>query len=136
MAEQQDEQQSAGYPLGRGYGHDYMRGGEVFGGYGYSQRGAYETPRGDHPDPNETAPDSPTNDALAAALSALPAPDESDPDRHLAIDHSLDQLEHTFGSSGGNLRHSRSYYVTQAQLQQRLHKNGGDHGSPPGQDIH
>jgi hypothetical protein len=34
------------YPHGRGYGHDYMRGGEVFGGYGYSERQEYDTPRG------------------------------------------------------------------------------------------
>jgi hypothetical protein len=26
------------YPHGRGYGHDYMRGGEVLDGYGYSKR--------------------------------------------------------------------------------------------------
>lgn len=39
--------QSAGYPHGRGYGHDYMRGGEVFGGYGYSERDEYERRRGD-----------------------------------------------------------------------------------------
>lgn len=36
-----------GYPLGRGYGHDYMRGGEVFGGYGYSERPEYEQTRGE-----------------------------------------------------------------------------------------
>jgi hypothetical protein len=36
-----------GYPLGRGYGHDYMRGGEVFGGYGYSDRPEYEQTRGE-----------------------------------------------------------------------------------------
>jgi hypothetical protein len=36
-----------GYPHGRGYGHDYMRGGEVLGGYGYSARAEYETPRGE-----------------------------------------------------------------------------------------
>ncbi len=35
------------YPHGRGYGHDYMRGGEVFGGYGYSEREEYEKPRGE-----------------------------------------------------------------------------------------
>jgi hypothetical protein len=35
------------YPIGRGYGHDYMRGGEVFGGYGYSEREEYELPRGE-----------------------------------------------------------------------------------------
>ncbi|MBY0490536.1 MAG: hypothetical protein K2R93_11905 [Gemmatimonadaceae bacterium] len=39
---------SAGYPLGRGYGHDYMRGGEVFGGYGYSDRPEYEQTRGEN----------------------------------------------------------------------------------------
>ncbi len=35
------------YPTGRGYGHDYMRGGEVFGGYGYAERPDYERRRGD-----------------------------------------------------------------------------------------
>ncbi len=34
------------YPHGRGYGHDYMRGGEVLGGYGYADREEYELPRG------------------------------------------------------------------------------------------
>ena len=33
------------YPHGRGYGHDYMRGGEVLGGYGYAARDEYENPR-------------------------------------------------------------------------------------------
>lgn len=43
------EQQPADneYPIGRGYGHDYMRGGEVFGGYGYSDRPEYERRRGE-----------------------------------------------------------------------------------------
>lgn len=40
---------ASGYPLGRGYGHDYMRGGEVFGGYGYSARPEYEQTRGERP---------------------------------------------------------------------------------------
>src|SRR5678816_1247878 len=40
------ETPSTDYPLGRGYGHDYMRGGEVFGGYGYSERQEYELRRG------------------------------------------------------------------------------------------
>jgi hypothetical protein len=40
-------QNSGGYPLGRGYGHDYMRGGEVFGGYGYSDRPEYAQTRGE-----------------------------------------------------------------------------------------
>jgi len=35
------------YPHGRGYGHDYMRGGEVFGGYGYADREEYEKRRGE-----------------------------------------------------------------------------------------
>jgi hypothetical protein len=41
------ESPSTDYPLGRGYGHDYMRGGEVFGGYGYSERQEYELRRGE-----------------------------------------------------------------------------------------
>lgn len=45
--------QSAGYPHGRGYGHDYMRGGEVLGGYGYSERDEYERRRGDGADSGE-----------------------------------------------------------------------------------
>jgi hypothetical protein len=44
---QHDEPQDRSYPLGRGYGHDYMRGGEVFGGYGYSERPDYERRRGE-----------------------------------------------------------------------------------------
>ena len=35
------------YPLGRGYGNDYMRGGEVLGGYGYSERVEYNKRRGE-----------------------------------------------------------------------------------------
>lgn len=35
------------YPHGRGYGHDYMRGGEVFGGYGYADREEYARSRGE-----------------------------------------------------------------------------------------
>jgi hypothetical protein len=35
------------YPHGRGYGHDYMRGGEVLGGYGYAAREEYERPLGE-----------------------------------------------------------------------------------------
>ena len=44
---QQQEPGPADYPHGRGYGHDYMRGGEVHGGYGYSNRAEYEKRRGD-----------------------------------------------------------------------------------------
>jgi len=35
------------YPHGRGYGHDYMRGGEVLGGYGYAEREEYDKCRGE-----------------------------------------------------------------------------------------
>ena len=45
MTEQDDPQRH--YPIGRGYGHDYMRGGEVLGGYGYSERREYERRRGE-----------------------------------------------------------------------------------------
>ena len=44
---QQDEVQAHSYPIGRGYGHDYMRGGEVLGGYGYSERPEYDRRRGE-----------------------------------------------------------------------------------------
>lgn len=44
---QQQEPSKDVYPLGRGYGHDYMRGGEVLGGYGYSERDEYERCRGE-----------------------------------------------------------------------------------------
>ena len=44
---QQQEPVKDEYPIGRGYGHDYMRGGEVLGGYGYSAREEYERPRGE-----------------------------------------------------------------------------------------
>ena len=43
---QQDDSQARSYPTGRGYGHDYMRGGEVMGGYGYSTRPEYDMRRG------------------------------------------------------------------------------------------
>ena len=42
-----EKREGTEYPIGRGYGHDYMRGGEVFGGYGYSQRPEYERRRGE-----------------------------------------------------------------------------------------
>lgn len=42
-----NKREGAEYPTGRGYGHDYMRGGEVFGGYGYSERPDYEKRRGE-----------------------------------------------------------------------------------------
>ncbi len=44
---QADEAALVNYPHGRGYGHDYMRGGEVFGGYGYAERDDYAKVRGE-----------------------------------------------------------------------------------------
>jgi hypothetical protein len=44
---QADESALTNYPHGRGYGHDYMRGGEVLGGYGYAERDDYSKARGD-----------------------------------------------------------------------------------------
>ena len=45
--ESREEPVSTDYPHGRGYGHDYMRGGEVLGGYGYAERQEYSTSRGE-----------------------------------------------------------------------------------------
>lgn len=42
-----DQDAATQYPHGRGYGHDYMRGGEVLGGYGYSEREEYAKRRGE-----------------------------------------------------------------------------------------
>src|SRR5438270_3121706 len=42
-----DEASLENYPHGRGYGHDYMRGGEVLGGYGYAERSEYDKRRGE-----------------------------------------------------------------------------------------
>ena len=44
---EKEKRDSAGYPIGRGYGHDYMRGGEVLGGYGYAERDEYAKARGE-----------------------------------------------------------------------------------------
>ena len=44
---QADEAALPKYPHGRGYGHDYMRGGEVLGGYGYAERDEYSKARGE-----------------------------------------------------------------------------------------
>lgn len=44
---QEHEPDAGQYPHGRGYGNDYMRGGEVLGGYGYSAREEYSLPRGE-----------------------------------------------------------------------------------------
>ena len=44
---QQNDPALVQYPHGRGYGHDYMRGGEVLGGYGYAEREEYMRSRGE-----------------------------------------------------------------------------------------
>src|SRR4051812_48310446 len=44
---QPEEAALVDYPHGRGYGHDYMRGGEVLGGYGYAERDEYSKARGE-----------------------------------------------------------------------------------------
>jgi len=44
---QSEDAALASYPHGRGYGHDYMRGGEVLGGYGYAERDEYSMARGE-----------------------------------------------------------------------------------------
>lgn len=45
--DQFDDAANDDYPHGRGYGHDYMRGGEVLGGYGYAEREEYAKRRGE-----------------------------------------------------------------------------------------
>ena len=45
--EERGEASQNDYPRGRGYGHDYMRGGEVLGGYGYAERDEYARSRGE-----------------------------------------------------------------------------------------
>jgi hypothetical protein len=54
----QPESPKDAYPHGRGYGHDYMRGGEVFGGYGYSDRVEYRKTRGELGGPSGPTVDS------------------------------------------------------------------------------
>ena len=163
--EQHDETHGAEYPLGRGYGHDYMRGGEVFGGYGYCLREEYDRPRGELKKnehgayEHELAPSDEerltrahlNREQLEAGLletfpqddraggwevphdlgdgapqrTSTPLTSSDDAIRasaaHPHNDAPVPQLEGTFGDSGGNRRHSRSFYVTQAQLQQRLY---------------
>ncbi|HZF66433.1 MAG TPA: hypothetical protein VEZ47_00125 [Gemmatirosa sp.] len=58
MQQQDDRPADEGYPLGRGYGHDYMRGGEVLGGYGYSERPEYARRRGEDEATDEEPQDS------------------------------------------------------------------------------
>ena len=55
--DQADEAALVNYPHGRGYGHDYMRGGEVLGGYGYAERDEYLKSRGELTGEHPTVPD-------------------------------------------------------------------------------
>ncbi len=152
--EEYGETKDKEYPRGRGYGNDYMRGGEVFGGYGYSKRAEYDRPRGDGQPENvgerdATDDDEEDGDPPSEERSALTGRERDDGDdatnverfpqderaggwdvpHDIPDDHSDSAragappeptIEHTFGDTGGNLTHSRSYYVTQAQLQHRL----------------
>ena len=54
MSDSKAPSNESGYPLGRGYGHDYMRGGEVLGGYGYAEREDYSKRRGEDDAPGES----------------------------------------------------------------------------------
>ncbi len=51
----QHDESLENYPHGRGYGHDYMRGGEVLGGYGYADRAEYEKRRGELAETEQSA---------------------------------------------------------------------------------
>jgi len=51
----QHDESLENYPHGRGYGHDYMRGGEVLGGYGYADRAEYEKRRGELTESQESS---------------------------------------------------------------------------------
>jgi hypothetical protein len=126
--EQRDDEGRTQYPLGRGYGHDYMRGGEVLGGYGYAAREEYDRPRGaqhgEHP--RGPAPEDPAhlpNDAPAGAWRDEPGMFETTQPIDGAppeVDPSQPRIPHLYGGQGV-LRHSRSFYVTQAQLQGRIY---------------
>ena len=60
---QQNDPALVQYPHGRGYGHDYMRGGEVLGGYGYAEREEYMRSRGElGAPPTETTNDDTSGD--------------------------------------------------------------------------
>jgi hypothetical protein len=151
--EEYGETKDKEYPRGRGYGNDYMRGGEVFGGYGYSKRAEYDRPRGDgqaeEAGEREATDEEEDADPPSADGTALEGREGDDGDEASGIErfpqderaggwdvpHDLPDernksaqngappeaaIEHTFGDTGGSLTHSRSYYVTQAQLQHRL----------------
>jgi hypothetical protein len=157
--EQHDENQGAGYPRGRGYGNDYLRGGEVLGGYGYDQRTEYARPRGElqgrermsrrdagaresseggdsRDDEGEERfpqderaggweiPHDLTEGGRKASPSESPGREgeaASARSGDVGAGAPVPEIENTYGSTGGNRLHSRSYYVTQAQLQQRVY---------------
>ena len=62
-----DEASLENYPHGRGYGHDYMRGGEVLGGYGYAEREEYDKTRGELTGEHEAVQLSPDEQAIDEA---------------------------------------------------------------------
>jgi len=108
-----------------------MRGGEVFGGYGYREREDYARTRGgdvvemeDDPETVEVEGDRPTAHHLAAGPGEgrrRNCADAPEGQRDALAASPVPHLEHTYGDSGTGFRHSRSYYVTQAQLQQRFY---------------
>lgn len=132
--EQHEESNPTHYPLGRGYGHDYMRGGEVFGGYGYREREDYARTRGGEvveiPDlePATNGGD-PMRNSEATSDGAEATLTSREGKRRDRAEAPVPELEHTYGDAGNGWRHSRSYYVTQAQLQQRFY---GPHRVAPG----
>jgi|GEM_PF-538734 len=171
--EEYGESKDKDYPRGRGYGNDYMRGGEVFGGYGYRERAEYDRPRGDGraQEENDQEAEDDEGDGVplarrsaredgdewdgaseierfpqderaggwdiphdlveeddgverAASPSERASDGEAEPDSSARLESGAGapapQIEHTFGETGGSLSRSRSYYVTQAQLQHRV----------------
>jgi hypothetical protein len=74
---QQDELQGHSYPTGRGYGHDYMRGGEVLGGYGYSERPEYGMRRGELGDGSGRSAQASPQEVRRTDAAAAEAPDQS-----------------------------------------------------------
>jgi hypothetical protein len=139
--EQHEETNPTSYPLGRGYGHDYMRGGEVFGGYGYRDREDYLRARdGTLP---EVSSDEIEELEAAASTAGVAETAERSTERSSGARHEhgtasaagadreggadayatapVPHLERTYGDTGSAWRHSRSFYVTQAQLQQRIY---------------
>jgi hypothetical protein len=174
--EEYGESKEKDYPRGRGYGHDYMRGGEIFGGYGYMERAEYDRPRGDGGSESENNGEADDEEGDGISLARRPARERDDdwdgvadierfpqderaggweiphdvveetdgPERSanpseqpaeggagpgsnarqpIGTDAPEPRIENTFGDTGGNLSHSRSYYVTQAQLQHRVLEN-------------